>query len=76
MLDPRWTITNTPIWTEGFLNKYKVEDEVAFFQIGQYEDEEFEVFEIGKEFTSEMSNWPTKETKSIFRFNGIYLELG
>ena len=53
-----------------------VEDEVAFFQIGQQEDEKFEVFQIGKEFASELIHWPTKEKKSIFRFNGIYLELG
>ena len=35
VLDPRWTITNLPIWTEGFVNKHSLEDETHLFQLGQ-----------------------------------------
>ena len=37
---------------------------------------EFAKFQLGSEYPSELTNWPTKQIPDvIFRFNGIYVEL-
>ena len=68
-------VTNQPSWTEGFVKKNMLYDETDFMQLGQSDQEAFNVMEFGKTETAAYSTWPTRENPYHYQYGGIWLEL-
>ena len=70
-----WTAAETAKWNDAQIMPHELMDEVDIVQLGQQRIVEFESTYWGDSGTSDYSEWPTKEDPSLYKFNGVWLEL-
>ena len=62
-------------WTETFINKNMLEDEVEFLQLGMFPKIDFISTSIAKEFPTSFNIWPTREDPKLYKFNSFWIEV-
>ena len=67
--------TSTANWTQAWIEKYLLVDEIDLFQIGQVNEGEFEKIVLQQVSPSAYTSWPTRDNPSRYKINSIWLEL-
>ena len=68
--------TEAAQFTQAWLRKYTLVDEIEYFQLGQSEDDTFVKPFFESSQNSAVATWPTKENPySIYKINGLWIEL-
>ena len=75
MISKLLTSTAGSFWSQAFLRKSILDDDVDFLQLGQERIYEFTSTEFGSTEPSAFSIWPTKEAPTVYKYNALYLEL-
>ena len=71
-----WTPIQQPIFTQTFVNKSELQDEVSMLQLGDQDLISFESVNFGAKSPSSYNEWPTKEKPAkTYKYNSIFLEL-
>ena len=75
MISKLLTSTSGSFWSQAFLRKHVLDDDVDVLQLGQEVIYEFTSTEFGSTEPSAFSKWPTREEPTVYKFNAFYLEL-
>lgn len=75
MISKLLTSTSGSFFSQAYLKKQELTDEVDFVQLGQQALIEFTSTEFGSTEPSAFSIWPTKEDPTVYKYNAFYLEL-
>ena len=62
-------------YTDFFVNKYELSDEVNFLQLGQTDEIEYETITHTPSDVSKSNTWPTKDNRVTFKLNSVLLNL-
>ena len=76
VLSKLWTVTKNSVYTQIFVSKGELVDEVSMLQLGEQDQTSFESLKIGPNSPSSHNKWPTKEKPDrAFKYNSFFFEL-